>query len=100
MFQSVSQLMRVYPEDCNAILENCATSITLGRHPSFVMSRTLFEQVFGDVPPSVLFDLDADQSMVRRAGKPSRILRKLDYLADAPFKGRFDVNPLHEATER
>ncbi|NDW07815.1 type IV secretory system conjugative DNA transfer family protein [Jiella pacifica] len=95
LFQSYAQMRKTYPQEHEAIMENCGTVLTFGRHSSFSMSRTLSEMAFGDVSADTLFALGRDQVMLRRSGELSKVARKLDYLRDAPYRGRYDPNRLH-----
>lgn len=95
LFQSYAQLKASYPAEHETILENCGTLLTFGRHPAYGMSKTLADAAFGDVSADAVFALGKQDAMLRMAGEATRVARKLDYLRDPMFEGRFDANPLH-----
>lgn len=94
MVQSLAQLHNAYGPATAAVIENCSM-MTMGRHMAFSMSRQLANEGFGDVAPEELFALKEGEVMVRIRGQPSRRLKRLSYLTDAPFAGRFDANPFY-----
>jgi len=93
--QSMAQLRSLWPRDHETILENCGTWINFG-NTSLGAARQMAEQL-GDVGAEALFGLPPDQLVLHRAGRPTVLARKLDYLHDPLFAGRFDANPLHAA---
>ena len=94
MVQSLAQLRNAYGPSMAAVVENCSL-MTMGRHMAFSMSRQLADEGFGDVSAEALFALKQDEVMVRLRGQPSRRLRRLNYLSDPIFAGRFDANPFY-----
>lgn len=91
MVQSYSQLRRLYPEDHQALLENCGSIVTFG-HTSRTMSVEL-SGMLGDVSADALRALQGSQAAVRTGDQDTHILRRLDYLSDEMFLGRADPNP-------
>ena len=89
--QSQAQLKSLYPLDHGTIVENCGAILTFG-HTSMGMSRQLSE-VLGDISADALFAMSRDQLAVRLAGQPTEVARRVDYLKDALFAGKFDANP-------
>jgi hypothetical protein len=89
--QSHAQLKALYPLDHEAITENCGAILTFG-HTSMGMSRPIAD-LLGDVSPEMLFGMTREQIAVRLAGQPTMIARRLDYLKDRLFAGKFDTNP-------
>ncbi len=91
--QSYAQLKLLY-RDHVSLLENCGTIATFG-HTSRSMSVQLAEAL-GDVSPDQLYQMRRDELAVKQSGQDTRILRKIDYLRDAPYAGRAAPNPLFE----
>jgi len=89
--QSHAQLRSLYPFDHETITENCGAFVTFG-HTSMSMSKPIAD-LLGDVSPEALFGMTAQQIAVRFAGRSTVIARRVDYLADEMFAGKFDVNP-------
>lgn len=94
LVQSLSQLERAYGEGHKVFLENMAL-MTMGSPNNMAASRALAEFGFGDVTAEAVHALTRGQVMVKDAGVPTRRLRKLDYLGDKVFAGRFDPNPAY-----
>jgi type IV secretion system protein VirD4 len=90
--QSYAQMRQVYPEDHETVMENCGLVCTFG-HTSMTMSRQMADAL-GDVSPQSLYRLGAQRLAVRFAGGETQILRRLDYLRDDMFCGRFSPNPM------
>ncbi|MGP0091242.1 MAG: TraM recognition domain-containing protein [Xanthobacteraceae bacterium] len=88
--QSHAQLKSLYPHDHEAITENCGAIVTFG-HTSMGMSRPIAD-LLGDISADTLFGMTRDQIAVRMAGEPTVIARRLDYLTDGLFAGKFDAN--------
>jgi type IV secretion system protein VirD4 len=89
--QSHAQLKSLYPHDHETITENCGAIVTFG-HTSMGMSRPIAD-LLGDVSADTLFGMTRNQLAVRMAGEPTVIARRLDYLTDSQFAGKFDPNP-------
>jgi hypothetical protein len=89
--QSHAQLRSLYPADHDAITENCGTIVTFG-HTSIGMSRSIAD-VLGDVSADALFGMGREHIAIRMAGRPTIIARRLDYLTDRLYAGKFDANP-------
>ena len=89
--QSLAQLRECYP-DARSLVENASTIITFG-HSSRTMSAEMAE-LFGDVSADALYRLGKDELAVKRSGEDTQVLRKCDYLNDAPFKERAAPNPM------
>jgi type IV secretion system protein VirD4 len=93
--QSVAQLRSVWPRDHETVLANCGTWLTFG-HGSLTAARQVADQL-GDIGAETLFALPPGHLALHRAGRPTELALKLDYLHDPLFAGRFDANPLHAA---
>lgn len=96
LVQSLSQLERTYGENHRVFLENMAL-MTMGPQNNMAASRALAEVGFGDVSAEMVHALTKAQVMVKDAGLPTQSLRKLDYLNDRMFAGKFDQNPIYAA---
>jgi len=86
--QSLAQLKSIYPRDHETITENCGAIITFG-HTSMAMSRPIAE-LLGDETAEALFAMTREQIAIRV------IARRLDYLTDRSFAGKFDANPRYQ----
>ncbi|TPV99667.1 MAG: hypothetical protein USCAAHI_00879 [Beijerinckiaceae bacterium] len=84
-------LKSLYPADHEAIGENCGAVVTFG-HTSMGMSRQIADML-GDISAETLFAMTGGQLAVHIARQPTAIARRLDYLTDSLFAGRFDANP-------
>ncbi len=56
------------------------------------MSRQIADML-GDISAEALFAMTGEQIAVHVARKPTAIARRLDYLKDSRFAGKFDANP-------
>lgn len=96
--QSYAQLKKAYPQEHEVLLENLGTVATFG-HSAFGMSRQIADAL-GDIGAERLFGMRRDEIAIRRPGEKTRVARRLDYLVDTEFAGRFDADPMHiEAAE-
>lgn len=93
--QDASQLRALFPADYSTIVNNCASLLSFG-HTSYSMSREMAE-IFGDISADQLFSMGGNSLAVRQAGRPSRIVKRADYLADETFAGTFDANRMASA---
>ena len=91
VFQSYAQLSRLYPDHLT-LVENAGAVLTFG-HNSRTMSATMAD-VFGDVSADTLFRMQPCELAIKLAGEETRIARRLDYLTDEMFRGRFAPNPM------
>ncbi len=98
LLQSISQLRTMWPTAHETITENCGNLMTFG-HTRKSQSRQIAE-ILGDISAEALFGLASDQLAINRVGSPTAIARKLDYLNDSRFAGRFDPNPFHDPARR
>ena len=90
--QDVNQLRALFPADYATIVNNCASVVTFG-HTSFAMSREM-AQLLGDMTEESLFDMERGALAVRRNGKHTELIGRLDYLSDEIFRGKYDPNPM------
>lgn len=96
--QSYAQLKKAYPDEHEVLMENLGTVATFG-HSAYSMSRQMADAL-GDIGADRLFAMRRNEIAIRRAGERTRIVTRLDYLADAEFAGRFDRDPLSLADRR
>jgi type IV secretion system protein VirD4 len=91
--QSMSQLRSMWPAAHDTIIENCGNLLTFG-HTRKSQSRQIAE-ILGDIAADDLFDLSSRELAINQVGNPTTIARKLDYLTDPFFAGRYDPNPFY-----
>jgi type IV secretion system protein VirD4 len=93
VLQSLGQLQSMWPRDFQTVLENCGPVLTFGQNrPSMAAPMA---NLFGDVGEAALIDMAQDEMAIGSAGRPTVLARKLDYLTDPMFAGRFDDNDLY-----
>jgi type IV secretion system protein VirD4 len=93
-WQDLSQLKALYPDDWETVLNNSGVIQAFGLTNGWA-ARTAAE-VLG-VPVPHLLRLGADEQLVSRPGRGTELARRVDYLTDDLFAGRFDLNPRHRA---
>jgi type IV secretion system protein VirD4 len=93
-FQDLSQLVRLYPKDWQTIFNNAGVFQLFGV-ANHLMARESAELI-GDMDADVLRALPADRQIVAVSARKAMTCRLPDYLADAPFKGQWDPNPMFE----
>jgi type IV secretion system protein VirD4 len=91
--QSIAQLRTMWPTDHQTIIDNCGTIATFGQNRPY-MAEPMAE-LLGDISADTLLKLPPDQLVINRNGEGTVIARKLDYLKDPMFSGRFDPNPFY-----
>lgn len=93
LLQSYSQLVGMFPLDHQTVFDNCDTVVTMGLpHHS---TAAAMAAALGDVSAEALAGLRSNEAAVKTTGRPTRILRRLDYLDDPMFAGRADRNPMY-----
>ena len=93
IIQSLAQLRSMWPTDYQTIVDNCGTVATFGLTRATM--ATPMSELLGDIGTDALMRLPAEHAVINRTGQGSRVVRKLDYLNDALFEGRFDPNPFY-----
>ncbi len=93
IFHSYAQLTALY-SDHATLMENAAAILTFG-HNARSMSGAMAEH-FGDVSTDALFAMRRSEIAIKRGGRETLIGKRLDYLGDALFKGRYKPNPMFE----
>lgn len=91
LWQDLSQIERLYPDDWETVLDNCAVLSTFGVGNPLMAAR--LAPVFGQPPEALLCGAASDELLVYLAGHGFERLRRLDYLADAEFAARYAANP-------
>ena len=92
-WQSLAQIRTTYGAAYSTVLDNASVVQTFGaghHHAAAELARVL-----GGTAEELL-GLGADEQLVAMAGQPARRARKLNYLRDPRYRGRYDPNPLHE----
>jgi type IV secretion system protein VirD4 len=94
VLQSLGQLKSLWPADHQTVLDNCGLVAAFGQNRP-AMAEALAD-LFGDLPANALLQMPPHQLAISRAGQRTFVARKLDYLTDRCFEGRFDANPFYE----
>jgi type IV secretion system protein VirD4 len=81
-WQSLGQLIDLYPTDWRTIVENCGVIQAFGLHTTAVGPVS---ELLG-VPPEVLRRLGSNEQLVARAGAAPEVLTRIDYRTDAMFR--------------
>lgn len=92
--QSLAQLQSLWGKDYQTVVDNCGLVASFGQTRP-VMANPMAD-LLGDLSAAAIMQMPADQLAIHRAGRGTVIARRLDYLHDACFAGRFDANPLYE----
>jgi len=88
-WQDLSQLKQLYPQDWPTIVNNSAVMQVFGMTNHLMAAECA--ALLG-VSPEELLRLPPGAQMLHRAGESVMTARRLDYLRDRRFVGRFDVN--------
>lgn len=92
IWQDVQQLESNYPYDWQTLMNNCGLLQFFGCK-NYQIARKI-EEITG-VPINQIRQLPADQQLLMMDGT-SLFSRKLDYLTDPAYQGRFDPNPFYK----
>jgi type IV secretion system protein VirD4 len=93
-FQDLSQLQRLYPKDWRTIFNNAGVFQLFGVANHLMAKES--SDLIGDIDADTLRNMAADRQIIARSGVKAVSCRLPDYLEDAPFKGKFDQNPMFE----
>jgi type IV secretion system protein VirD4 len=93
LLQSLSQLEGLWPADYRTILENCGLWLNFGNTTRSGAKRVADE--LGDLTADELFAMTHDQIAIHRSGEPTIIARRLNYLTQERFAGKFKCNPFY-----
>ena len=91
--QSMAQLKSLWPHDHDTLLENCGLWMNFGNTTHASAGRVASH--LGDVSVDALFAMAAHETAIHRAGQPTTIVRRIDYLSDERFRGLYDPNPYY-----
>lgn len=97
LWQDLSQIRNLYPQDWQTIFNNCKVFQAFGCNT--LAAATAVAEACGYPEPMDLLNLDADEMLLMIGGDEPVIAQRPNYLADAPFRGRFDANPFHAADD-
>jgi len=97
-WQDLSQLMKLYPHNWEALVNNAAVLQAFGvpGHAARVGWRT----ILGDVDAQLAGELHSDEMLVAITGQPLARHTRANYLRDKPFTGRFDANQRFSGLEK
>ncbi|WP_439626604.1 type IV secretory system conjugative DNA transfer family protein [Gemmata sp.] len=89
-WQDLSQLMKLYPNNWEAIVNNAAVLQAFGV-PGHA-ARVGWRSVLGDFDAQLATELHADEMLVAITGQPTTRHTRANYLTDRAFEGRFEAN--------
>ena len=89
-WQDLSQLMKLYPANWEALVNNAAVLQAFGV-PGHA-ARHGWRSVLGDADALLASELHPDEMLVAVTGQPTARHTRANYLRDKPFVGRFDPN--------
>ena len=92
--QDLQQLKRLYPDSWETILGN-AGCLQLFRPNTRIAAQRLSRLFPKSVKPDHVLSLARDEQLLLFAGGRHAAARKLDYLGDAVFAGRYEANPYY-----
>lgn len=92
--QSYAQLAAMFKDDHTTILENCGSICTFG-HKSIGKCQDI-SRALGDITARELCDLSGDRLAVSGLAPETLVAKRIDYLTDPMFEGRFAANPFFE----
>jgi type IV secretion system protein VirD4 len=89
-WQDLSQLMKLYPSNWEALVNNAAVLQAFGV-PGHA-ARVGWRAILGDHDAQLVSELHPDEMLVAATGKPTTRHTRANYLRDSAFTGRFDSN--------
>ncbi len=92
LFQDLSQVKRLYPDDWQTMVNNAAVLQTFGLNTHLVARE--MTDLIGGITSSELRMLPPGQQVTVMPGEEVTVSRRPDYLTDPIFEGRYDPNPL------
>ena len=93
--QDLNQLKQLYTQDWETLVNNAGTIQTFS--PSnFKMAQQLAEFFGTEVRPDDMLRAGKDEQFILFQGGQFKRCRKLDYLTDPFFAGRYEVNPRYK----
>jgi type IV secretion system protein VirD4 len=91
-WQDLAQLKSLYPTDWETVLNNTAVIQAFGLANGLV-ARTVADLL--GVEAREVIGLGPGEQFLLRPGAAAEVARRVDYLTDPIFAGRFDPNPRH-----
>lgn len=92
-WQDLSQIKQLYGNDYETILNNCGALQVFGI-ANYQMAES-WSHVLG-MPPGELMEMSSEEQALFIRGQGSLRSRKLNYLRDPEFAGKFAANPRYE----
>ena len=89
-WQDLSQLMKLYPNNWEALVNNAAVLQAFGV-PGHA-ARIGWRAILGDADAQLASELHTDEMLVAITGQPLARHTRANYMRDKPFAGRFDAN--------
>jgi len=89
-WQDLSQLMKLYPTNWEAVVNNAAVLQAFGV-PGHA-ARVGWRAVLGELDAQLAGELHSDEMLVAITGQPTTRHTRANYLRDKAFAGRFDAN--------
>jgi len=94
LLQSMSQLKAMWPHDHQTVIDNCGAMVSFGPvRPNIATELIGF---MGTASAEQFDRMSGDQVMLSMVGQHARVARKLDYLRDSLFSGRYDLNRFYQ----
>ena len=93
-WQDSSQLVTLYPNDWQSMVNNCRTVQCFGAN-TLLAAKTMAE-IVGFATPERLLELEDHEMLLQLSGDIPVIARLPNYLTDEAFKGQYDPNPYHD----
>ena len=93
-WQDSSQLVTLYPNDWQSMVNNCRTVQCFGAN-TLLAAKTMAE-IVGFATPERLLELEDHEMLLQLSGDIPVIARLPNYLADEAFNGQYDPNPYHD----
>ncbi|MCC9608105.1 type IV secretory system conjugative DNA transfer family protein [Blastopirellula sp. JC732] len=90
-WQSLQQIQACYPDSWRTLIDNSSLQVFGIR--SKLMARELAEVI--DIDAHSLMHMSAEEQFLQLEGHNSLVCRKINYLKDRIFAGRFDPNPYY-----
>jgi type IV secretion system protein VirD4 len=97
-WQDLSQLMKLYPTNWEALVNNAAVLQAFGV-PGHA-ARVGWRAVLGDLDAQLAGELHPDEMLVAVTGQPTTRHTRANYLKDKAFAGRFDANQRFSGLEK
>lgn len=93
-WQDKSQLERTYPDDWRSMINN-TSALQLFGFNNMAMAEDACT-LTGYENPKALLGRNTNDMILATRGRPARMVRRLNYLADDRFSGMYDENPFYQ----